>query len=80
MGVHYDPTSGVARPTADGKRRLIRGRGSLPGSVVLFDPRIPAEGQRPLLLPTDEDKRYFRHNRITQGGGGVLQWFPPESR
>ena len=50
-GCHYDPTSGVARPTEDGKRRLIRGKGSPPGSVVLFDPMIPGEGQRPLLLP-----------------------------
>ena len=39
-GGHYDPTSGVARPTADGKLRLIRG----------FDPMILGEGQRPLLL------------------------------
>ena len=50
-GVHYDPTPGVTRPTEDGKRRLIRGEGFASGSVVLFDPRIPGEGQRPLLLP-----------------------------
>ena len=37
--------------SSHGKRRLIRGRGSPPGSVVMFDPRIPAEGHRQLLLP-----------------------------
>ena len=50
-GGYYDPTPGGDGPTADGKRRLIRGRGSPPGSVVMFDPRIQGEGQCRLLFP-----------------------------
>ena len=83
-GCHYDPTPGVTRPTEDGKRRLIRGRGSPPGSVVLFDPRIPGEGQSvaaPRLMKTDDisDTAELRNGESegdTQstcrgGGGGV---------
>ena len=37
------------RRTENGDRS--GGKGSLPGSVVMFDPRIPGEGHRRLLLP-----------------------------
>ena len=50
-GFCYDLTPGDDGASAHGKWRLIRGRGSPPGSVVMFDPRIPGEGQCRLLLP-----------------------------
>ena len=55
-GVHYDPTSGVARPTADGKRRLIRGEGvRLPGQWYCSTPGSWGRGNACCCSPTDED-------------------------
>ena len=50
-GVHYDPTLGVARPTADGKRRLIRGKGFASRVSGTVRPQDPGGGATPVAAP-----------------------------
>ena len=74
-GVHYDPTSGVARPTADGKRRLIWGEGFASQVSSTVRPQDPGGGATPVAAP-----RLMKTDDISDRWGGGLQWFPPESR
>ena len=50
-GVHYDPTSGIARPTADGKWRLILGEGFASRVSGTVQPQDPGKGTTPITSP-----------------------------
>ena len=76
-GVHYDPTSGIARPTADGKRRLIRGDGFASWVSGTVRPQDPGGGTTPVaarrLMKTDD---ISDTTELLRGGGtssGSLQ-------
>ena len=70
-GFHYDPTPGDARPTEDGKRRLIRGEGF--GSRVsgTVRPLEPGGGATPVAaaqrIRTDDVSDTAE---LSRGGGG----------
>ena len=70
-GVHYDPTSGVARPTADGKRRLIRGEGFASQVSGTVRPQDTGGGETtvaaPRLMKTDN---ISDTTELLRGGGG----------
>ena len=50
-GGHYDPTPGDARPTEDGKRRLIRGEGFAYRVSGTVRPQDPGGGATPVAAP-----------------------------
>ena len=70
-GVQYDPTPGDARPTEDGKRRLIRGEGFASRVSGTVRPQDPGGGATPVAAP-----RRIRTNDVSDtaelsGGGSV---------
>ena len=72
-GGHYDPTPGVARPTEDGKRRLIRGGGGvrLPGQWYCSTPgsgggATPVAAPQPIKTDDVSDTA-----KLFSGGGGA---------
>ena len=72
-GVHYDPTSGVARPTADGKRRLIRGEGFASRISGTVRPQDPGGGATPVAAPrlmTTDD--ISDTTELLRGGGAPV--------
>ena len=80
-GVHYDPTPGDARPTEDGKRRLIRGEGFTSRVSSTIRSQDPEGGATPVAAPrqirTDDVSDTAK---LSRGGGGGLRWSPSEFR
>ena len=50
-GIHHDPTPGDARPTEDGKRRLIRVEGFVSRVSGTVQPQDPGGGATPVAAP-----------------------------
>ena len=68
--VHYDPTSGVARPTADGERRLILGEGFTSRVSGTVRPQDPGRGAMPVAAPRLMKTDDISDTTELLGGGG----------
>ena len=70
-GGNYDPTSGVARPTADGKRRLIWGEGFASRVSGTVRPQDPGGGATPITAPRLMKTDYISDmTELLRGWGG----------
>ena len=69
-GVHYGLSPGDARPTEDGKRRLIRGEGFASRVSGTVRPQDPGGGTNDVSDTAE----------LSRGGGGGLRWSLPEFR
>ena len=75
-GVYYDPTPGGDGPTADEKRRLIRGEGFASRVSDNVRPQDPRGGAIPIVAPQRMTNNDVSNTPELSGGGGGAQLVP----